>query len=220
MSGPFQYGLVARATTPLAEYTPVTGNFTNVAIRMLEAIDPNKPRGIVEQGEFMFLSLTDPDRMSYLCVVQKQVNVQTGYAFLEDLKSKWVQRYGRSASSFAPRSKNTEFGQTEIASLLRTFNSPSNQKISQIHANLEETQNKMTQNLTMALARGEQLSVLADKADNIRESAATFKREAEKVKCQQCVAKWKWYILGTVILLVVIFIIVWIACGASFEKCS
>jgi hypothetical protein len=220
MSTGFQYGLVARGTTPLAEYSLATGNFTTIAIRMIEAIDPKSPRAIVEQNNYVFLSETEPNRMTYLCVIEKAVSVQSGYQFLGELKRKWTQRYGNSASSFAARSKNTEFGQSEIASLIRTFNSSSNQKIAQIKSNIEETQNTMTQNLTMALARGEQLSVMSEKAENIRESAQSFRREAEKVRCQQCLAKWKWYFLGTGITLLVIFIIVWVCCGASFEKCK
>jgi hypothetical protein len=219
MSTGFQYGLVARGTTPLAEYSLSEGNFTAIAIRMIEAIDPKTPRATVDQSDYVFLSLTEPNRMTYVCVIEKAISHQTGFQFLEELKCKWQQRYGSSPPSFSAKSKNTEFGQSEIASLIRTFNSSSNQKIAQIKSNIEETQNTMTQNLTLALARGEQLSIMSDKAENIRESASTFQREAEKIRCQQCVAKWKWYILGTGLVLAVIFIIVWVCCGASFQKC-
>jgi ABC-type transport system involved in cytochrome bd biosynthesis fused ATPase/permease subunit len=122
--------------------------------------------------------------------------------------------------SLAPNSKNAEFGQTEIAQLFRTYNSQSAQKLNVIKGNLDATQSQMTQNLTMALARGEQLSVMEGKAEDIRASAQTFRREAEKVKCQMCVQKWRWIVLGIVIGLVVIFIIVWMSCGTDFHKCK
>jgi vesicle-associated membrane protein 7 len=157
--------------------------------------------------------------MTYLCVISKSISTQAGYQFLEDLKRKWTSRYGNSGSSFAALSKNAEFGQTEIASLITTYNSPSNQKINQIKQNLEATQNQMTQNLTMAISRGEQLSVMSDKAENIRESAHTFKREAQDVRCKMLVQKLKWYFIGGAIAILVIFIIVWVCCGAKFEKC-
>ena len=93
------------------------------------------------------------------------------------------------------------------------------QKITQIKSNLESTQDQMTQNLTMALARGEQLNVMEAKAENIKDSAATFRREATNVRRRMCLQKWKWYFIGIAIAVVVIFIIVWVACGASFQKC-
>jgi vesicle-associated membrane protein 7 len=60
---------------------------------------------------------------------------------------------------------------------------------------------------------------MEQKAESIKESANTFQREATNVRRKMCWQKWRWYIIGVLILLVIIFIIVWIACGASFQKC-
>jgi hypothetical protein len=216
----FQYALVARGTTPLAEYSVSTGNSRAVVLKMLESLDPGKPRAIVEQAAGNILSLTDPDRISYACVVDRQVSSSAGYSFLDELKGKWRQRYGNSAGSFAPSSKNTEFGNTEIASLMRNYNSQSFAKLNQIKANLESAQTEMAQNLTKALARGEQLELMETKAEDIRNSAQSFRRDAEKLRCQQCVNKWRWWVLGSIILIVVIFVVVWILCGTTFQKCG
>jgi hypothetical protein len=113
-----------------------------------------------------------------------------------------------------------EFGSTEITQLFRNYNSQTAQKLNQIHAIVDETQALMTHNLTMALIRGQQLTVMEGKAEDIRASAESFGRVAEKVKCQMCVQKWRWIVLGIIIGLVMIFIIVWICCGAKFEKCG
>jgi len=215
----FQYTLVARGTTPLAEFSLVTGNNRAIAVKMLENIDPKTARAVVEQGEYIFMTLTEPDRITFLILTEKTVASSARISFLEDLKNKWRSRYGNSAAGFAPNSKNAEFGQTEMAALIRNFNSGLYQKIGAAKANLEATQDQMTQNLTMALARGEQLSVMASKAENIRDSASTFRREATNVRRRMCFQKWRWYILGIGILVVVIFVVVWAACGASFEKC-
>jgi vesicle-associated membrane protein 7 len=215
----FQYALVARGFSPLAEYSVVTGNFRAIAVKMLENLDPKKPRAVLEQNTGVFHTLTESDRITYLCLTDKGISASAAASFLDDLKAKWRGRYGNSGSSFAPNSKNAEFGQTEIAQLFRNFNSQSAQKLNQITSNLDATQTQMTQNLTMALARGEQLSVMEGKAEDIRASAQTFRREAEKVKCQMCIQKWRWIVLGIIIGLVVIFIIVWVCCGAKFEKC-
>ena len=219
MTQAFQYALVARGATPLAEYSLVSGNSRMIAIKMLENIDPKTPRAVVEQAGHVFMTLTEPDRVTFLVLTDKAVSPASRLSFLNDLKSRWRARYGNSAAGFAPNSKNSEFGQTEIAALMRNYNSDKYQKITQIKSNLESTQDQMTQNLTMALARGEQLNVMEAKAENIKDSAATFRREATNVRRRMCLQKWKWYFIGIAIAVVVIFIIVWVACGASFQKC-
>ena len=220
MSSNFHYALVAYQAKPLAEYSLISGNYKNIALKMLQSIDSKTPNAIVEQGKNIFYSLTDPDHVTFLVLCDSTVQATLRNSFLEELQRKWRQRYGNSAASFAPNSKNQEFGNTEIASLLRSFNTERNAKLAQAKQNLEETQNKMTQNLTMAFARGEQLNIMEQKAENIKTSAQTFHREATNVRRKMCFQKWRWYILGAAIVAVVIFIIVVIACGGfSFKNC-
>lgn len=216
----FNYALVARGTTPLAEFAQIQGNFRSIAIKMLENIDPKTPRAVVEQGQYVFMTLSDPDHVTYLCLTDNTVPTDQRISFLDSLKSKWRQRYGNNASQFAANSKDAEFGRSEIAALIRQFNSTSNQKISTIKSNLRDTQDQMTQNLTMALSRGEQLSVMESKAENIKESADTFHRQAKSVRRNMCIEKYKWWFIAALIVIVVIFVIVWIACGAKFQKCG
>jgi tetrahydromethanopterin S-methyltransferase subunit F len=215
----FQYALVARGTTPLAEHSISSANHRLLVLKMLESLDPKKTRGIVEQATGIVLSLTEPDRMTFVCVVNRQISSAAGYSFLDELKGAWRKRYGNSGSNFAPNSKNEEF-RSEIDALFRNYNSQSYQKLNQIKANLDAAQSQMTQNLTMALARGEQLSNMETKAEDIRASAQTFKREAKELKCQQLCARIRWWILGIVIVLVVIVVILLVACGVKFQKCG
>lgn len=216
----FQYALVARGSTPLAEYSLVTGNSRSVAVKMLENIDPKSPRAIVEQGQHVFMTLTDQDRITFLVLTDKTVAQGNRISFLNDLKNKWRARYGNSANGFGANSKNSEFGQTEIAALLRNYNSNQFAKLGQIKQNLEDTKEVMTQNLTMALARGEQLSVMEAKAENIKDSAATFHRQATNVRRQMCMQRAKWYIIGIVVVLVVIAIIVIVVVSQKDEEAS
>jgi vesicle-associated membrane protein 7 len=221
MSGAnFRYALIAHGTTPLAEYSVVSGNSRSVILKMLESLDPSKPRSYADQQGGHILSLTDADRISYDCVVDPQISQSEGYSFLEEVKLKWCQRYGNSGQSFAASSKNDEFGNGEMASIMRNYNSQTYDKINKVKQNLENAQAEMTQNLTMALARGEQLSMMEQKADDIRASAQQFQRQATNLKWQQCFNKWRWWILGVIIVLVVIFVIVMIICKPNFSKCK
>jgi hypothetical protein len=218
--GNFQFAMVARGTTPLAEFGVASTNSRGIVLKMLESLDPKKMRGIVEQPHHLILSLTDPDRMTYVCVVDRQISIGAGYSFLDKVKAKWRARYGNSGSSFAANSKNAEFGDTEIATLMRNYNSESFQKINQVIGNLEAGQTQMMQNLTMALTRGKGLTDMEEKAELMRRSAETFRTEAKALRCQQCLSKWRWYLLAIVILMVVIVIILLVACGGKFQKCG
>lgn len=214
----FQYALVARGTTPLAEYSTIQGNYRPIAIKILENLNPATPRTMVEQAGHVFFAITDSDRVTFMCLTETNVSRQIQIAFLEEMQRKWRTRYGNNSGSFMTNSKDAEFG-PEMATLIRTYNSERAQKMATIKDNIADAQDKMTNNLTLAMARGEQLAVMEKKAEDISQSADVFKREATNVRRKMCFQHYMWWIIGFVVLAVVIFIIVWICCGAKFQDC-
>ena len=54
-------------------------------------------------------------------------------------------------------------------------------KLLKIRSNLEEAQQIMVQNLEAAIGRGEKLSTMVEKADDISKSSKLFAREADKM---------------------------------------
>ena len=216
-----KYALVARGTTPLAEYSLVQGNHRTIALKMLENVDPQSPCALVEQSQNVFFSITDPDRMTYLCLCGQSVLPAQRRSFLEELRNKWRQKYGNNASSFAADSKNKEFGAIEIRNLLNSFNSEIYSKLAQAKQNLAETQEQMAQNLTMAFLRHEQLNIMEEKAENIKDSAQTFQRNATDIRRKMCFQKYRWYFVGSLVAIIVIFLIIVVACGGfTFRKCK
>lgn len=221
MSVDFQYALVARGTTPLAEFSLVSGNHRSTALNILEKVDPKKPNSIHDSGSNSFYTLTDPDRTTFLVMCSAKVQRTVQANFLQDLQRKWRQKYGNKASTFAPSSKNQEFGATEINSLLKQYNTSSQQKIAQVKQNLADTQEKMNQNIAQAFQRGDQLEIMQQKSENIRDSAQVFHRDATRLARQMCFQKYRWYIIGGAAAVVLIIIIVFVACGGfTFKKCK
>ena len=220
MSMDFQYALVARGTTPLAEFSLVSGNHRSTALNILEKVDPKKPNSVHDNGGNTFYTLTDPDRTTFLVMCSASVPRTSQSAFLQDLQRKWRQRYGNKAGTFAPSSKNQEFGSTEINALLKQYNTSTHQKLAQVKQNLQDTQEKMNQNISQAFQRGEQLEIMQKKSEDIRDSAQIFHRDATRLARQMCLQKYRWYIVGGAAGVVVILIIVIIACGGfTFKKC-
>jgi hypothetical protein len=91
---------------------------------MLENLNPRTPRHQVDQADGTFLSLTDPDRMTFLCLIGCQTKTRREFSFLDELKGKWKARYGNSAVAFRANSKDAEFGNIEMAALVKRYNAP------------------------------------------------------------------------------------------------
>lgn len=216
----FQYGMVARGTIPLAEFSLAQGNQRIVAIQMLENVNPNECQtSMVEQSGHIFFCLTEQDRTSYLCLADSSVNKNIMLNFCEELQRKWRTRYGNNSNTFLANSKDAEFG-PEIQKLLSVFNNERSKKISTIRNNIAQAQDQMTKNLSLALARGEQLTIMEEKANTILESTTTFKRESKKVRKRMCFQRYMWYFIGIAIGAVFILVILFIACNPNFSKCK
>jgi vesicle-associated membrane protein 7 len=217
----FLYGLVAHGNTPIAEFAAIEGgNIKAQAGKILEEIDPKEPQGYFQAGAHQFDTLTEPDRMVYLCLTVGTASKALRVSFLTELKQKWRAKYGNTGATMNAYEKSAEFS-AEFRRLFTTFNSDRAQKIAQVKENLQKAQDETAQNLTKALARGEQLDVMSTKADKIKSSATAFHREAGNVRRQMFFQKIKWYLLGGIIILVVLFIIIMFACGGpAFSKCK
>lgn len=216
----FQYAMVARGTTPLAEYSTTRGNVQAIANQILENIDPSKHVGVFEQDKYVYQSLCTPDRMVYLCCTEKSVSGSLRNSFLEELQRRWKQKYGSAVSQMKALSKSVEF-QPDMVSLFSTYNSERARKMATIKANIAESQETMTQNLNEALARGAKFELMEKNATTIKKSTEAFKRETTALRKKMCFQKYKWYILAVGITVVLILAIVLFACGGfSFYKCK
>jgi vesicle-associated membrane protein 7 len=210
----FSYAIVTFGSSPVTEYPP--GNIhKDKVVSVIAKADRTSTRLSGDLGDKQVLVIFDKDtNLCYGCVADKSVSVTNGWGFLEDLRSRWIRVTGTSCNSPNPR-----FGQTEIAGMMRNYNSSQYAKIQTIKDNQRDTQEQMTENLTMALQRGAALDELSMKADTLKESAQMFHREATEIKRQMCCQKWRWYFIGMAIAAFIIFAIVWMACGLGFSHC-
>jgi vesicle-associated membrane protein 7 len=215
----FIYGLVAHGTTPLAEFSLISGPHESTALKILGNLSPKTPRSYVDHQSGIFQMLMEADGMIWLVYTDKSTSQDLRGSFLEDLRARWRQRYGGAGPSLAAHSKTAEFGRTEIAGLLNSFNSSRRQRIRQIEANIEDTAAAMTENLQAALTRGEELAALGAGAREVAEAAGEFRREAAKVRCRAACQRWRWYIVGGTVAAALVFCIVWVACGTAFQHC-
>jgi hypothetical protein len=213
----FSYAVIAHNSTVLADCsaTDDPGNKNRgIVVPELAKLDPTLPRAVGEIGESRFLVLCEKSGLRFGCLAHSTTSEANGFEFLTNLQSRWVRMNG--AGAVAP---NPEFGQTELATQLRSYNSAQYDKIARIRDSAQEAQREMSQNIQRALERGEAIDDMSSKADTLRDSAQTFHRKATDLKNQMCWEKWRWRLLAGGVVLVVILAIVWFACGLKFDKC-
>jgi hypothetical protein len=215
----FYYALVAHGSTPLADFSAFEGNFKQFAIQMLEQIDSTQEYTRSDIGGHIFFALAEPSRMVFLCLCDAKSIEFHRRGFLDELRSKWHARYGSTGQKMKAYEKVNDFG-PEIKRIVGIFNTDRSIKLAQSRENNQRTQDATTRNLTLALARGEQLEIMAVKADQIKESASTFHREGSSLARMMWCQKARWYILAVILLLVIAFVITWVVCGIpKFQKC-
>ena len=216
------YALVARGKTVLSEFTFTSGNFPTITRLLLGRIDMSrngKMSYIYDQYVFHYIC---EDGLLFLCMCDEGSNAKrrVPFAFLEDMKQRFLAAYGDVAQTAIAFAMNMEFSRV-LQQQMEVFNGPmgDRQQFADVHRKLDDVKNVMVQNIEMVLERGEKLELLVDKTDRLNTTAFTFEKSSRKLKEAMFWKKVKLYILALSLLGFVVFIITWVACGADFGKC-
>ena len=216
------YALVARGKTVLSEFTFTSGNFPTITRLLLGRIDMSrngKMSYIYDQYVFHYIC---EDGLLFLCMCDEGSNAKrrVPFAFLEDMKQRFLAAYGDVAQTAIAFAMNMEFSRV-LQQQMEVFNGPmgDRQQFADVHRKLDDVKNVMVQNIEMVLERGEKLELLVDKTDRLNTTAFTFEKSSRKLKEAMFWKKVKLYILALSLLGFVVFIITWVECGADFGKC-
>lgn len=204
----FTYGLVSYGQKPLAEYDAgAGGNYKKVARDLLSRLSFDGTRTAFEQGAYVFSVFSESTKLSVIVLSDSTTNAKTRFFVVDQIRNKFIGKYLSSYSSAGELSKSSEFG-PEIARIFSECTSPSSAKLAQINANLGDVRDIMTENLSKALERSEKLEVMEQKAENIKESASQFQREAKGIRRAMCIQRYKWWVLIGVAIAVILIIII------------
>lgn len=211
------YGLVARGTVVLAEYSLVSGNANLVAVRMLEKLNPaEESRHSYAQDRHLFHIYTTGG-FTYMCMADEAVGRRVPFAFLEDVKERFISAYGHTAENAVAYEYNTEFSRV-IQQRMDFFNNdPRADSINRVRGEIAEVKNVMIDNIEKILERGERIELLVDKTDHLQNEAFNFRRGARQLKNKMWwrnVRLWCFMGLGAIL---VLYIIICIACSPTFK---
>lgn len=89
---PILYALVARRKAVLAEYTSSTGNFPTVTRVILAKIPDHDSKMSYVYDKHVFHYIVDQG-ITFLCMSDETAKRRITFAFLEDIKKLWRERY-------------------------------------------------------------------------------------------------------------------------------
>ena len=216
------YSLVARGKTVLSEFTFTSGNFPTITRLLLAKLDCGRDGKVsYVYDQYVFHYLCD-DGILYLCMCDDDQSQKRRipFAFLEDIKSRFLDAHGDERHTAIAFAMNHEFSRV-LRRQMDVFNGPmaTESQFSDMRGKLDDVKDVMVKNIEMVLERGEKLELLVDKTDRLNATAFTFERSSRRLKEQMFWKKVKLYLTFLSLAGFVVFILVWIACGVSFDKC-
>ena len=212
----YDFAAVSRDKTILALYATSPGNSDVLTVEILSGIEPNETQATREKGQSRFFVIHSKEGLNFIVGGSFDAKASDAFSFLQNLQRKFLIQYSRNWKNAQLYGMQQEFG-PQIKQMIENTH---RQAIETIQSNIEETQEIMTRNFEQALLRESTLSEMESKAQNLTNVAATFELSARAVKRKLCWEKYRYYVIGVSIIVIVLFLIIVISCGGfSFSQC-
>ncbi|OMJ77094.1 hypothetical protein SteCoe_23364 [Stentor coeruleus] len=216
------YSIVASDTssTPLAEASLAEGNFNLLALKLLTKVRKNSSVSYVYENKYIF-HYNNEFGLTFMCMTDAAFHNRTAYAFLFDIKEKFIEKYGENAKDMQGFSANREFGNV-LKGKMHFYNSDSDSedKLKIVKENIMKTKDVMIENIDKVLARGEKIELLVNKTQQLSDSAVKMKNTASKVKRFMWWQNKKLTALLIFIIIIILYFIITFSCGGfSFPNC-
>lgn len=212
------YSLIARGTTVLVDYTESSGNFQQITGSILQRIplhDDTKCTYV--SGSYHFHVIVD-DGLVYLCMADEDFGKRQPYAFLEEIKRRFVNSSlkQRAISAHAYEFRR-DFGQV-LVSQMSLYSDPGydeSDQISKVRREVNEVKDVMTENIEKVLERGEKIDVLVGKAEELDQSSQVFHRHSKRLRREMWWKNKKMCIILVFVIAVIIAAIVLAVLGVE-----
>ena len=173
--------------------------------------------------EYVFHYIVE-NGICYLCMSDEKNKHRLPFAFLEDVKTLFVQKFGNEVPQTAIAfSMNEEFSST-IEQRMIFFNSDDADRaidnIGQVKSQIDEVKDVMVRNIEQVLERGEKIELLVDKTDRLNQQAFRFESSSRALRRAMWWKKMKCYAIIGVISVMVIYFASVSLCGFDYHHCK
>mmetsp|Transcript_7390 Transcript_7390/g.13770 ORF Transcript_7390/g.13770 Transcript_7390/m.13770 type:complete len:219 (+) Transcript_7390:1991-2647(+) len=202
----------------MAEFSKAQGNFPQITRNIL----PKLPRGgkfsYSYNSTFTFHYMTKHDLL-FLCLADSSFSKRMSFLFLEDMSSKFIERYSGVYKTLIAFGANAEFSGV-IRDRMNYFNTdPSADKVEALKASIDEVKNIMVDNIDKVLARGEKVELLVKKTEVMSQSAISMHQRAKQVRRKMWCKNVKMYAMLAGAVLVGILVLAMTFCSPDFSRC-
>jgi vesicle-associated membrane protein 7 len=160
--------------------------------------------------------------VTYLVVAQAELGRRVPFAFLLDMKKKFLDKYPPEDTNFQslPAYGSAAFN-TQLKSMLQQYNvGPPSDSLTNARREIDSVKDIMTENIERVLERGERIDLLVDKTDRLGGSARDFRVRSRGLRRQMW---WKNVRVMALLIVVVIFLLylfIGFGCGLpAWGKC-
>lgn len=164
----------------------------------------------VETGPFIFhYSLALESGVCFLVMTEKSFSKRQAFSYLEDIQNEFLSQYGGHIPTARRPYCFIEFD-TYMQKAKKNFadaRNSRNRNLNRLNDELQGVQQIMIQNIDDVLQRGENLSVLDDKAGQLRFQSEKYKKDAKFLNLRTVYAKYA--VVGVLCLIFIIYIRYW-----------
>ncbi|KAI9035811.1 synaptobrevin family protein [Aspergillus affinis] len=238
------YTCIAHRTTILAEHSAPGSSSTSassLASIILPKITHDKSQKLTFTHERLFVhyiadcptgpsaeessSSTEPNSyapLSYIVVATAEQGRRIPFAFLLEMKRKFLSTYPPSSADFAslPAYGCAAFN-SELRALLQTYNTaPPADSLASARKEIDSVRDIMTENIERVLERGERIDLLVDKTDRLGGSAHDFRVRSRGLRRRMWWKNIKLMVLLAVVVVFLLYLFIGMGCGLpAWGKC-
>lgn len=160
--------------------------------------------------------------LSYIVVATAEQGRRIPFAFLLEMKRKFLSTYPPSSTDFAalPAYGCAAFN-NELRSLLQTYNTaPPSDSLASARREIDSVRDIMTENIERVLERGERIDLLVDKTDRLGGSAHDFRIRSRGLRRRMWWKNIKLMVLLGVVIVFLLYLFIGVGCGLpAWGKC-
>jgi len=234
------YACIAHGTTILTEHTsPGTSasQASSLASVILPKISHATPQKLTYTHDRLFVhyiadspsatsssdeSASSHAAITYLVVAQSELGRRIPFAFLLELKKKFLAQYSPDSTDYQalPAYGTAAFNST-LKGMLQQYNiAPPDDSLANAKKEIDSVKDIMTENIERVLERGERIDLLVDKTDRLGGSARDFRVRSRGLRRQMWWKNVRIMVLLAVVVVFLLYLFVGIGCGLpGWSKC-
>ncbi|KAL3828585.1 hypothetical protein ACJIZ3_017387 [Penstemon smallii] len=209
------YGVVARGTTVLAEFSAVTGNAGSVVRRILEKLSETESaesRLCFSQDHYIFHILRS-DGLTFLCMANDTFGRRIPFSYLEVIQMRFMKNYGRVAPYAPAYAMNDEFSRVLHQQMEFFSSNPSADTLNRVRGGEGEVRTIMVDNIDKILERGDRIELLVDKTATMQDNAFHFRKQSKRLRQALWIKHVKLLVVLTCLIFLLLYIIIAASCG-------